>query len=405
MTSESLNVGFDGRFLQDKFSGIGRYAFDLLKALGALEGRHRIVVFADGSLPNSRFPLSELARLGHIELVSACTRLRGIAELGYWWPVARRHQLDVFHAPDFWSPLVLPCPVVSTVHDTIPDISQESLSSRFSQAYRLGYKLSSRAMLWHARAIIAISRSTRNDIARYVGAWASRKTMVIPNGLHERFRPVTSASALAAVRGRYGLPERFVLSVAVRRPHKNIGRLVTAFGELADLPHGLVLVGGTDPRFSDRAGPRIRELGDRVTELASVTDEELAALYSMADLFVHPSLAEGFGAPVLEAMACGSPVACSNTTSLPEVVDQAALLFDPTSADGIAHAMRRALESPQLRADLRARGLARAATFSWEKAARATLGLYHAVAAGAPPPVPQYVRASGARQTTREGQS
>lgn len=319
-----MNIGFDGRFLQDKFGGIGRYAFDLLKKLGALDGCHRVFVFADDSVPNSRFALPELTRLEHIELVTTHTPLRSIAEFGYWWPQARRYQLDVFHTPDFWSPLALPCPVISTVHDMIPDISREYFSSRFSRAYGLGYKLTSRTMLWHARAIIAISESTRDDIRRYAGTWASRKTTVIPNGLDERYRPVTSPSALEEVRGRYGLPERFVLAVAMRRPHKNIDRLVTAFSGLTDLPHGLVLVGGKEPRFRDEAQPRIQGLNGRVIVLTSVADEELIALYSMADLLVQPSLAEGWGAPVLEAMGCGCPVACSNTASLPEVVDQAA---------------------------------------------------------------------------------
>jgi glycosyltransferase involved in cell wall biosynthesis len=376
-----LRVGFDGRFLQDKFSGIGRYAFELLKKLGALDGCHKIILFVDPSLPNSRFSLSEVADLDHVELVTTCTRLRSIQEFGYWWPQARRHRLSVFHTPDFWSPLALPCPVVSTVHDMIPDISRDYLSSR---AFGVGYRLSSRTMMRHARAIIAISEATRDDIGRYAGTWASRKTTVIPNGRDERLRPVTSMPVLEAVRSKYGLPERFVLAVAIRRPHKNIDQLVRAFEQFTDIPHKLVLVGAKERRFRDQAQASIRRLGSRVVELSFVPDEDLLALYSMADLFVHASLAEGFGLPVLEAMACGCPVACSNTTSLPEVAGGATLHFDPTSTDDIARKMRDALESPSLRADLRSRGLARAATFSWGMAARSTLELYRTVSLGTP---------------------
>jgi alpha-1,3-rhamnosyl/mannosyltransferase len=303
--------------------------------------------------------------------------LRSIQEFGYWWPEARRHHLDVFHTPDFWSPLAVPCPIVSTVHDMIPDMSREYLSSR---AFGWGYRLTSRTMMWRARAIIAISEATLDSIGRYAGKWASRKTTVIPNGLDERFRPVTSLPALEAVRKRYNVPNRFVLSVGMRRPNKNLDRLVTAFASMADITHGLVLVGSREERFHDRAQEPIQRLGSRVTELSSVPDEDLVALYSMADLLVHPALAEGFGLPVLEAMACGCPVACSNTTSLPELVGRAALQFDPTSTTDIEVTMRRALESPLLRADLRTRGLARAATFSWEESAKSTLELYRAVA-------------------------
>jgi glycosyltransferase involved in cell wall biosynthesis len=376
---DTLTVGFDGRFLQDKFDGIGRSAFNLLKALATLDGAHRIFVFVDDSQPNTRFSLQDLGDLGRLDLVTTRVPLRNVRELGYWWRQARRLQLDLFHTPDFWSPLMMACPVVSHVHDMIPDISPDYQSSR---AFGVGYKLTSRAMMWHARAIIAPSEATRRDIRRYAGSWAERKTTVIYNGLDTRFRPVTVASALAAVRAKYGLPNPFVLAVGRRRPHKNIASLVTAFAALPDLPHRLVLVGAPDPHFRRHADPGARHLEGRVVELTSVTDDELSALYSMAELFVHPSLAEGFGFPVLEAMACGCPVACSNAASLPELVDGAALEFDPRSPGDIAVTMRRALDSPDLREALRRRGFARASTFSWEKTGSATLKLYHAVVAG-----------------------
>jgi glycosyltransferase involved in cell wall biosynthesis len=390
---EGLTVGFDGRFLQDKFGGIGRYAFDLLKGLATVDGRHRIFVFVDDSRPNTRFPLDELVDLQHLQLLTTRIPLRSPQELGCWWRHARCLQFDVFHTPDFWAPLTATCPVVSTVHDMIPDISRDYLSSR---AFGVGYKLTSRTMLRRARAIIALSEATRRDINRYAGRWADRKTTVIPSAVDARFAPVTAPTTLHAVRTKYRLPDRFVLAVAMRRPHKNIARLVMAFAELRDLPYKLVLVGGPERRFPEHVDPGLRRLGSRVVELASVTDAELIALYSMADLMVHPSLAEGFGFPVLEAMACGCPVACSATTSLPEIADGAALQFDPRSAGDIAHTVRRALQSSALRAALRRRGLARAAAFSWETAARATLDLYHTAAAG--PSTPSSRRDSNLRK-------
>src|SRR5262249_15395893 len=130
-TPDDLTIGFDGRFLQDKFSGIGRYAFGLLKGLASLDGSHNVLVFVDDSLPNSRFPLSELRGLDHVELIRIRTPLRSLGrESIYWWNKAQCSRFDIFHTPEFWSPLAMPCPVISTVHDMIPDISRDYLSSR-----------------------------------------------------------------------------------------------------------------------------------------------------------------------------------------------------------------------------------------------------------------------------------
>jgi alpha-1,3-rhamnosyl/mannosyltransferase len=377
-----LTIGIDGRFLQDKFHGIGRYLYGLLTGLCSLHGDHRVILFVDPDLPNRRFPLERLAGTGKLELRSIALPLYSPREL-YGWPRALcSAQVDVFHAPYIWSPLVLPCPLVTTFHDMIFDRYPEYMPGR---RFWLPYKLMSRLALLKSQRVIAVSDATRSDIIAFTGTRPD-KIVTVLSGVEESFKPVAGGAGRESVRARYGLPESFILALGARRPHKNIGRLVAAFGRIAgEVRHTLVLVGDIDARFDDEAARRIAGLKaeGRLFEIGFVAEQDLPALYSLADLFVQPSIIEGFGLPVVEAMACGCPVACSNTSSLPEVAGDAALFFDPLSEDDIARALRGALASAPARADMVQRGLRRARRLTWQSAAAQTLDVYRD-AAGAP---------------------
>ncbi len=373
-------IGIDGRYLQDKWHGVGRYTFGLLAGLCAAEGNHRVVVFVDPSLPNHRFPLRELAGGGKLELYPISFGLHSPYELIAWRAVLRARPVDVFHSPYVWSPLLLPCPLVTTVHDMIFDRYPEYLPGR---RYWLPYKAMSRLAIGLARQVITVSDATKDDVLRFVPARPDKLVTVL-EGVEAQFRPAADAAESARVRARYGLPERYVLALGARRPHKNVSRLVQAFLSVSgSVEHSLVLVGSIDGRFADDAAAAIDELraAGRVIEIAHVDEHDLATVYSLAELFVQPSVIEGFGLPVLEAMACGCPVACSNTSSLPEVAGDAALLFNPWSAHDIAATILRALEDPALRRELSARGLERAHRFSWRAAAQQTLEVYSNAAA------------------------
>ncbi|HYC72425.1 MAG TPA: glycosyltransferase family 1 protein [Opitutaceae bacterium] len=240
----------------------------------------------------------------------------------------------------------------------------------------VSHRLLGRRVCRNADRVIAISESAKRDLVRYHGVPAE-KVAVVYNGLGERFRPAARADA-DRVRDRYRLAGPFLLFVGVLQPRKNVPALVRAYA--AARAQGLewpLVIGGIGPeaaRVSDMAA----RLGvaDRVVMLGRVPDADLPALYSAAEVFAFPSLYEGFGWPPLEAMACGIPVVCSNRSSLPEVVGDAALQVEPDESDQLRDAILRLAGDPDLRAEYRCRGLARAAQFSWERCARETWRVY-----------------------------
>jgi glycosyltransferase involved in cell wall biosynthesis len=237
-----------------------------------------------------------------------------------------------------------------------------------------------------ADAVLADSEATRRDALRHYRLDEAKIQVVYP-GVDARFRPATKHE-IAAVRQKYALPERFILSVGTIEPRKNLAALADAYHGLLDRGHavGWVHVGRRGWR-SAAFFARLAALGleDKARLLGFVPDADLLALYSAADLFAFPSLYEGFGLPVLEALACGAAVVAGNTSSLPEVVGDAGLLVDPCNAGELAGAIERVLEDVTLREDLRARGLIQARRFTWEAAAHATLQVYRTVTDGGKP--------------------
>jgi glycosyltransferase involved in cell wall biosynthesis len=208
---------------------------------------------------------------------------------------------------------------------------------------------------------------------------------VTPYAADPIYRPMDREAARRAVAERFGLRGPFVLAVGVLQPRKNLPRLIRAFGRVArEAPHALALVGKPGWAHEElKRAVAASGLGSRVKFTGYVPDADLPVLYNAAELFVYPSLYEGFGLPPLEAMACGTPVVTANVTSLPEVVGDAALAVDPTDELALADAIGRALTDEALRERLRTAGLAHAALFSWERTAALTLQVYHRVREGA----------------------
>jgi len=352
--------------------GIGRYAVNLARALGpCLLPSEKLVVLRDSGSP-SRWDLSPAAgdRVRILDFPVSPFSLR------QQWTLPRLLRglsSSVYHSPYYLMPILPGVPTAVTIHDLVPLRHPQY----FTPLGRLLFSATVRLAVRAAQAIIAVSEATAQDIKQFLRA---ERMFVIPEAPAAAFSP-QSLGNVAAARARCRLPERYVLYVGSNKPHKNLVRLVAAWARLQPQRLQLVIAGVWDRRYPEaRLHAETLGLGDAVRFLGAVEEADLPALYSGAALFVFPSEYEGFGLPVLEAMACGVPVACAAAGNLPELAGQAALLFDPRSVDAIAQAIRELLNDPNRRADLTRLGLERAAQFTWEETARRTVSVYRQIA-------------------------
>jgi alpha-1,3-rhamnosyl/mannosyltransferase len=384
-----MRIAIDARYVADHFPGIGRYTYNLALALAQLDQPHTLVLLHNPALPNSRYDIAALARFRSVELVATDARPFTISEQLAIPRLLRRARADLYHAPYYVRPYAgLPCPSVVTLYDIIPRLFPAEASPRARRLFDTLTRLAIRA----SRRVIAISESARADLAAAYQVPPGR-IAVTPLAADPRFQPQTPA-AVAAVRSAYGLPERYILALASNKPHKNLPRLVEAFAQVLQIADyklqntdpnlqsaiynmQLVIAGHWDPRYPQaRALAERLGLGEAVRFLSGVAEDDLPALLSGAEIFVFPSLYEGFGLPPLEALACGTPVLCGDTSSLPEVVGDAALLADTRDTAALAGGLARLLGDAALRERLRAAGPHRAAQFSWGATAVATLAVY-----------------------------
>ncbi len=290
-----------------------------------------------------------------------------------------RGEIDLVHVPwadlelTLFLPLALAPVSVLTVHDLI------AWHRYCSPAQRIIYRRLLRWACGRAAAVITDSEHTRLDLERSIGVPPDR-VHPVPLGVDVGFGPPADAEAIRRVRLRYGLPERFIFSLGRCFSHKNFPTLVRAVARVrAEAEVGLVIAGPKDyPPGVTEMERALREEGAAgwTRWLDHLDEADLPAVYAAAEVFAFPSLHEGFGLPLLEAMACGTPVVSSNRTSLPEVAGDAALLVDGEDVEALAGALRRLLRDQALRAQLRERGLERARAFPWERTVRGTLEVY-----------------------------
>jgi glycosyltransferase involved in cell wall biosynthesis len=275
------------------------------------------------------------------------------------------------HGPVFAGPLMARCPFVVTIHD----LSFLRFPALFPPVQRFYLSLITRASARRARRVIAVSQHAADETARLLGVDRGRIDVVY-HGVDPRFRP-RPAAEVASFRARKELPERFLLFLGTLEPRKNLVRLVDAFARLRLPDVRLVLAGGRG-WYCEEVFDRIRELHlqERVVIPGYVADEELPMWYNAATAFAYPSLYEGFGMPVTEAQACGTPVMTSECSSLPEAAGDGALLVDPRDVDAMAEGLRRLVTDEILRDELRDRGLAHAARLTWRRTAADTVAVY-----------------------------
>jgi glycosyltransferase involved in cell wall biosynthesis len=368
-----LRIGIDFTSASRERAGIGRYARELIRALSRLDHTHSYVLFVP------RDAHDELLRYdwsSNFVIRRAPLTERYLAAL---WQRARvplfietfLGAVDVFYSPDFLLPPTRAPRQLVTVHDLsylrVPECFPAPLLRYLTRAVP--------PSLARAHLILADAASTQRDLVELYRV-PSEKIRVVYSGVDARFRPDVPEDARARIRElTRGKP--YILAVGTLQPRKNYARLVQSFANLihnASLSlddYQLLIVGGRGWMYEELFALVERlNLRARVRFLDFVADDDLPALYASATLFVYPSLYEGFGLPVAEALATGAPVVCSNAASLPEVAGDAALYFDPRDVDALTATLARALADDALRANLRARGLAQVKQFTWERAAR-----------------------------------
>jgi glycosyltransferase involved in cell wall biosynthesis len=382
-----VRVGLDVSLVPGQRVGVGQYAYQLARALGAVDRDtdYRLYpVFYHIVHPqywHAALPAAPNMRV-------AFRHLPPTLVLRLWRrPGAERMKerllgdVDVVHSTTYCAPRFASRRrrLVVTIYD-LTVLTHPEFHLPANVAHCLG---GTRRAIERAAALIAISEHTRAELVERLGA-PKDLVRVVHCAVDPGLRRVTDPARLAAVRRRYALPEHFALFLGALEPRKNVLRLVEAWAALDPAMRRDVrlVLAGAKGWLNDSIHARVAELGVErsVQVIGYVAEADVAALYSLATVFAYPSLAEGFGLPVVEAMACGTPVLTSDASSLPEVAGDAALCVSPTRVDEIAGGLARLLGDTALRRELARRGLERAARYSWERAARETLAVYRAVA-------------------------
>ena len=396
MRAEEPEIRFtvDARTATPHFPGIGRYVSNLVKHLPAQMAAHEQLLVINPPRLGSAYSVTdpsetrpdlekprkeEEARAARVQTPSTPF------SLSQQWAIPRllqRRHSTIYHSPYYLMPYWTRTPTVLTVYDLIPHL----LPHTCSWQARIGFRFALRAALKAADRVICISAATRKDLVQYFHVSEGR-IRTIPLAVDPQFQPGSEA-VRTALRQRYTLPDPYLLYVGTLKPHKNLARLVQAHNavmaqartggqpvpslvfagpwERADAPYQALLATSADPAS--------------IKGLGHIPDADLPALYASALGFVYPSLYEGFGLPVLEAMACGTPVICSCVSSLPEVAGAAAVLIDPNSIPSMAEALTALVGKPELRNELSVKGLQRSRQFSWQRTASETVGVYRELA-------------------------
>jgi glycosyltransferase involved in cell wall biosynthesis len=375
----ALRIGFDATAAARQSAGIGRYTRQLLAAFNARTDRNRYQVYYCGGG----------VMQGHLPALDTRFRVRKLPVsdrlLNAVWYRARlplpvqfiTGNIDLFHSPDFALPPTLNAPGVLTIHDLAflrqPECAYPTLRRYLEQVVPRSVRRASR--------IIAVSDSTRWDLIELLDVNPARVT-TIHEGVSPEYQRADDPERVWSQLKVHGIREPFILAVGTLEPRKNYARLLEAYAMLRQrgMPQRLVIAGALGWLYEPIYEQLHKLQLEQSVTIVRPDDEMLLALYQSADTFICASLYEGFGIPLLEALACGTPVACSNSSSMPEVVGDAALLFDPLDSEQISQAIWRCLSETEMNAELRTRGPARAALFPWKKTAAETINVYTEVA-------------------------
>lgn len=354
-----LRIGFDCRH---NLSGIGSYITNLLEQFSTIDSQNEFVLFG---------MVNSFTHKKNFHNIPMDIPIYNLKEQFVINQVATRSKLDLLHIPHYNIPIAYKGNIITTVHDIIHLKFPEFLPNKLAYYYA---KYLLKSALKKSKKIITVSENTKRDLIDFFQVDAE-KIETVYNGVSDRFTRIHDQVLIDSFKQKRGITKPYILCVGNVRPHKNINRLVQAYKELYKINQRylLVIVG------EKRQSMSFLEDHEGLIFTGYIDDNDLITAYNGADLFIYPSLYEGFGIPPLEAMKCGVPVACSNSSSLPEVVGQASILFDPYDIGTMVKAMLNGLIQKDLRAKLIEEGFRRAALFTWEEAAQKTLNIYNKV--------------------------
>lgn len=370
-----LRIGIDATAIPSNRVGAGVYTFNLVKYLSIIDKKNQYYIFGSPSTIDEW-----RIKQTNIKFLKVNNRYRPLRIL---WEhtmlplLVKKFNLDILHSPHYTSPLIKTSHSVVTFHDMIFFI-YPSLHTLFKRYY---FKKMMLASLKHADAIIAVSESTKNDILKYCRVSPS-KISVILEAADGIFKP-SAYNSIEYICKKYGLEsKKYILFTGLLEPRKNVPVLLKAFAGIRQKGHEIKLaIVGRQGWMYNEIFKTIKQLNleQHIVFTGYVPETELPHLYSGAAVFVYPSLYEGFGLPVLEAMSCGTPVITSNISSMPEIVGNAALTINPHNHHELMQAIEKIIADSNLSISLKSRGLKRATEFSWEKTAIETLKVYHNV--------------------------
>ncbi|GBC82141.1 D-inositol 3-phosphate glycosyltransferase [bacterium HR10] len=369
-----MRIGIDAHAIGSQTAGNETYIKNLIEALAAIDEENEYVLFF--TRPEVAEQWRDRFRNFRVWVVRPHTRYLRIP-FSLPWAVWRA-QVDLLHV-QYAAPPICPRPIVTTIHD----LSFEHLPQFYTPRERWLLKLAVGYTARRAARILTVSEYSARDI-RATYRVPPERIVVTPEGVSALFVPVRDQERIHAVRRRYGIARAYILSVGSLQPRKNLVRLIRAYVNVRrrddELDHQLVIVGKKGWLYQDifRAAQHA-PFAEDIIFTGYVPEEDLPALYSGATVFVYPSIFEGFGLPVLEAMACGVPVITSYSSSLPEVVGEAALLVNPYDERAIEEALQQVIWNDAMRRELSERGLRRAQQFSWKRTAELTLRAYEDV--------------------------
>lgn len=378
-----MKIGFDARCLEeDQISGVGEYTLELLKNLLEIDKKNQYIVFSNSFRQKNSQPFAWLSQYPNAKL-KRFSFPNKIFNFFLWYLKQPKIDkliggVDIFLAPNInFLSVSAKCPLIITFHD----LSFERYLAFFSWKSRWWHRyfVSPRQIAQTAQKIIAVSESTQKDLEEIYGI-NPEKIKVIYHGVDKNFKPIGQNNPkFSEIQKKYNLPEKFILYLGNIEPRKNILGIVRAYKNLVlknkkFSKYKLILSGKVNSLF------RHELKKENIINCGYIERKDRPFIYNLASLFIYPSFFEGFGLPVLEAMACGTPVITSNTSSLPEVAGAAAILIDPHRPDQISEAMENILADEKLYNIIKEKGFRQAQKFSWEKCAKETLSVIASVA-------------------------